>query len=69
MSFFDELRRRNVFRVGIAYLVVAWLTLQVTDIVVPILELPDVFDRGVLLLLATGCSEDDCGIALRQYER
>ena len=54
MSFFEELKRRNVFRVGIAYLIVAWLTLQVTDIVVPILELPDVFDRGVLLLLAIG---------------
>ena len=54
MSLFSELKRRNVFRVGIAYLIVAWLTLQVTDIVVPILELPDVFDRGVLLLLAIG---------------
>ena len=54
MSFFDELRRRNVFRVGIAYLVVAWLVLQVTDTVAPILELPDVFDRGVFLLLAIG---------------
>jgi len=54
MSFFEELKRRNVFRVGIAYLIVAWLTLQVTDIVVPILDLPDVFDRGVLLLLAIG---------------
>jgi adenylate cyclase len=54
MSFFDELRRRNVFRVGIAYLVVAWLALQVSDIVAPILELPAVFDRGILLLLAIG---------------
>jgi hypothetical protein len=52
MSFFEELKRRNVFRVGVAYLIVAWLTLQVTDIVVPILELPDAFSKGVLLLLA-----------------
>ena len=54
MTFFDELRRRNVFRVGIAYLVVAWLVLQVSDTVAPILELPDVFGRGVLLLLVIG---------------
>jgi len=26
MSFFTELKRRNVFRVGIAYAVIAWLT-------------------------------------------
>ena len=54
MSFFQELKRRNVFRVGIAYVIVAWLTLQVTDIVVPILELPDVLGKGVLFLLAIG---------------
>lgn len=33
MTFFDELKRRNVFRVGAAYLVVAWLVLQVIDVV------------------------------------
>ena len=31
MSFFSELKRRNVFRVGAAYLVVAWLLIQVVD--------------------------------------
>ena len=36
MTFFDELKRRNVFRVGAAYLVVAWLALQVIDVVAPI---------------------------------
>ena len=54
MSLFGELKRRNVFRVGIAYLIIAWLTLQVVDIVGPILELPTVFGKGVLLLLAIG---------------
>lgn len=54
MSFFEELKRRNVFRVGIAYLIMAWLVLQVTDIVVPIIELPEAFSKGVLLLLAIG---------------
>jgi hypothetical protein len=54
MSLFEELKRRNVFRVGFAYVVVAWLVLQVTDNVAPILELPEIFNRGVLLLLAIG---------------
>jgi len=54
MSFIDELKRRNVFRVGIAYVVVAWLLLQVTDIVVPILELPVWVARFVLFGLAIG---------------
>jgi TolB-like protein len=54
MTFFDELKRRNVFRVGAAYLVVAWLALQVVDTVAPLLQLPDTFGRGVLLLLVIG---------------
>ena len=54
MSLFAELKRRNVFKVAAAYMVAAWLVLQVTDIVAPILGLPDVFNRGVLLLLAIG---------------
>jgi len=54
MDFFGELRRRNVFRVGIAYVIIAWLLLQVTDILVPILELPDWVAKLVLFLLAIG---------------
>lgn len=54
MSFFNELKRRNVFRVGAAYLVVAWLLLQVMDTVGPIIGLSDSFARGVLFLLAVG---------------
>ena len=40
MSLFTKLRQRNVFKVGAAYIVIAWLMLQVTDVVAPILELP-----------------------------
>lgn len=40
-TFFDELRRRNVFRVAAAYLVVAWLLIQVGDAVLPAFEAPD----------------------------
>ena len=54
MSLFDELKRRNVFRVGFAYLVLGWVLLQVVDVVLPILELPDWVARLVLLLLAVG---------------
>ena len=54
MSFFSELRRRHVFKVAAAYLVVAWLVLQVSNIVAPIFELPTAFERGVFLLLAIG---------------
>ena len=52
--FFNELKRRNVFRVGIAYLVAAWLLLQLTDILAPTLALPDWTARLVLLLLVIG---------------
>ncbi len=41
MSFIDELKRRNVFRVGIAYVIVAWLLLQVADVVLPTFRAPD----------------------------
>lgn len=54
MSFVSELRRRNVFRVGIAYAVLGWLLLQVTDVVVPILVLPDWVAKLVLFLLVLG---------------
>ncbi|HET6593074.1 MAG TPA: hypothetical protein VFG48_09195, partial [Xanthomonadales bacterium] len=54
MSLFAELKRRNVFRVGIAYAVTSWLLLQVVDVVVPVLELPEWVPKLILLLLAVG---------------
>jgi len=51
---FNELKRRNVFRVAIAYVVVTWLLLQVVDILVPMLTLPEWVGRLVLLLLLIG---------------
>ncbi len=41
MSIFRELKRRNVFRVAAAYAVVAWLLIEVTATVFPIIKLPD----------------------------
>ena len=41
MSIFRELKRRNVFRVAAAYAVVAWLLIEVTATVFPIIKLPE----------------------------
>lgn len=54
MSFIEELKRRNVFRVGLAYAVAAWLLLQLTDIVTPILQLSDSIPKTALFLLVIG---------------
>jgi len=54
MSFFAELKRRNVFKVGIAYAIVAWLLLQVSDTLVPALHLPEWFNSGVAFVLIIG---------------
>ena len=51
---FTELKRRNVFRVGIFYAIVAWLLLQVSDIVVPAMGIPDWGLRFIMLLLGLG---------------
>ena len=53
-SFFEELRRRNVFRVAIFYLIGAWLMLQIADIIVPLLNLPGWTGRFILLMLGLG---------------
>ena len=54
MSFFNELKRRNVFRVGIAYTVVAWLVAQVVDLVLENFGAPAWFMRSLLVILAAG---------------
>ena len=54
MSFFKELRRRNVVKVAIAYLVVSWLLLQVSDVLVPALHLPDWVQTATTYFLFIG---------------
>ena len=54
MSFFQELKRRNVFRVAIAYIIVSWLLLQVADTLAPALRLPEWFQSGVAFVLILG---------------
>ncbi len=40
-SLYTELKRRNVFRVAVAYVVVGWVVLQVAEITAPLMQLPD----------------------------
>ena len=54
MSLFNELKRRNVFRVGIAYAVGAWLLLQLTDVLSELLDLPQQFGPIVVAVVAIG---------------
>jgi TolB-like protein len=54
MSFIRELKRRNVFRVGMAYAVIGWLVLQLSDILISLLDLPDLIGRAVIFLLIVG---------------
>ena len=54
MSFIAELKRRNVFRVGIAYVVGGWLLLQLTDVLSELLDLPDVVGRVIVLVVVIG---------------
>lgn len=54
MSFFAELRRRNVFRVAIGYLVLAWLILQVGDTLAPALHLPAWVNSALAFFLILG---------------
>ena len=54
MSFFSELRRRNVFRVAIAYSVTGWLVAQVAELALDSFEAPDWVMKTILLILALG---------------
>ena len=54
MSFITELRRRNVFRVTLVYLAVAWLLLQISDTLGPALHLPGWIHSAVAFLLILG---------------
>ncbi len=53
-SFFAELKRRNVYKVAIAYAVVAWLLMQVASQIFPFFEIPNWAVRLVVLLLVIG---------------
>lgn len=54
MSFFVELKRRNVFRVGVAYVVGGWLLLQLTEVLSELLKLPEEVGPIVVAIVAIG---------------
>lgn len=54
MSLVTELKRRNVFRVAIAYIVVAWLVMQISDVVLNNISAPGWVFKALLLFLAIG---------------
>ena len=53
-NFFAELKRRNVYKVAIAYAVVAWLLMQIATQVFPFLEIPNWAIRLVIMLVVIG---------------
>ena len=53
-SLLTELKRRKVFQVAAVYLIVAWLIMQIVDVVNEPLSLPDWFDTVTIMLLAIG---------------
>src|SRR5499433_48827 len=52
--FFGELKRRNVYKVAIAYAVVAWLLMQIASQIFPFFDIPSWGVRLVVLLLIIG---------------
>ena len=53
-NFFAELKRRNVYKVAVAYAVVGWLLVQVATQVFPLFEIPTWAIRLVVLLIVIG---------------
>ena len=53
-NFFGELKRRNVYKVAVAYAVVAWLLVQIATQVFPFFEIPNWAVRLVVLLIVIG---------------
>ncbi|HMB58842.1 MAG TPA: tetratricopeptide repeat protein [Xanthomonadales bacterium] len=54
MSLFEELKRRNVFRVVTAYVVAAWLLIQIAETIFPLFGFDDTPARIVVIVLAIG---------------
>src|SRR5437763_1917506 len=53
-NFFAELKRRSVYKVAIAYGVVAWLLMQIASQIFPFFEIPNWAVRLVVLMLIIG---------------
>src|ERR1700741_1774858 len=53
-NFFAELKRRNVYKVAVAYAIVGWLILQIATQVFPFFEIPNWAVRLVVLAIVIG---------------
>jgi len=53
-SVWEELQRRNVVKVGVAYAIVGWLLIEVSSVLLPAFEAPEWILRVVILLIAIG---------------
>src|ERR1700693_1123472 len=53
-NFFAEVKRRNVYKVAVAYAVVGWVIAQIATQIFPFLEIPNWVVRLVIVLIAIG---------------
>ena len=53
-SFFSELKRRNVYKVAVAYAVVGWLVIQISSTVLPTFHAPEWVVQTLMVLVALG---------------
>ena len=54
MRLISELRRRNVFRMAVLYVVAAWLVMQVAEVLIGLANLPDRVGPTLLIVLVVG---------------
>jgi len=54
MSFINELKRRNVFRMAVLYAITAWLIMQVAEVLMSLIGLPAGAGRAIFAVLAVG---------------
>jgi len=54
MSFYEELKRRNVVKAAVLYVIASWLILQIADVLFDAMELPPTWVRLVLAILILG---------------
>ena len=54
MSFFNELKRRNVFRVGIAYILLGWVVMQAADFALDLIDAPNWIIQALFIIGLAG---------------
>jgi len=54
LTLFAELKRRNVFRVAIAYAIASWVLIQIIDVISPVFAIPEWAPKLIIILLAVG---------------